>query len=234
MDRGTSNLCRRDRGGCPRLERLLCRSQRRLRHTDFRFGPITLFTQATPPEGVTFDVGGSTSGSGPIGGVQAGFNLQHGSFVFGIEGDIQYAGIDADQVMLADFPQSNDTTTVDLRLSSFGTIRGRVAVVADRLLAYATGGLAIGHLDATVRVTDLGGYDESDSDAHTHYGYAVGGGVEYALTGNWTAKAEYLYANFGPETYNLVFPTPSSGDFEASSSADFSLHLVRLGVNYNF
>lgn len=197
---------------------------------EFRFGPITL------DPGGTFDVFGSPAGAGWIGGGQAGVNLQHGSLVFGIEGDIQYAGVDADRSIIDGFPNpgQGDVTTVDLRLSSFGTVRGRVGVAVDRWLAFATGGLVIGHAEGVVNVTDAGTYDQTASDANTHYGYAVGGGVEYALNGNWSIKGEYLYTSFGAQTYELSFPIPGPSTIDASIPLDFSMHVIRLGLNYNF
>ena len=35
------------------------------------------------------------------------------------------------------------------------------------------------------------------SFTHTRVGYTVGGGVEYAITNNWSLRAEYRYSDFG-------------------------------------
>jgi outer membrane immunogenic protein len=57
-------------------------------------------------------------------------------------------------------------------------------------------------------------------------GFAVGGGVEKMLSQNWSAKAEYLYLNFGSHT------------FLAGTGFDTNIKLqdniVRLGLNYKF
>jgi outer membrane immunogenic protein len=52
-------------------------------------------------------------------------------------------------------------------------------------------------------------------------GWTAGGGVEYALSLNWSVKAEYLYVNYqdqtiGPGTFTLIE------------------NIVRGGVNYRF
>ncbi len=39
------------------------------------------------------------------------------------------------------------------------------------------------------------------SASDTHVGWTAGGGVEWALVDNWTAKVEYLYLELGNETY---------------------------------
>ncbi|NJM35272.1 MAG: porin family protein [Rhodomicrobium sp.] len=57
-------------------------------------------------------------------------------------------------------------------------------------------------------------------------GYAIGGGVEYALSSNWTMKAEYLYMNFGEEN--------TSNDDDDTFKHETDLHTVKFGVNYKF
>jgi outer membrane immunogenic protein len=106
---------------------------------------------------------------GFVGGAQAGYNYQIGSFVVGLEGDIQYADFGGDDVVLS------DGSVVDFNSSDwFGTVRARAGVAFDRALIYATGGFAFAD-DAT--------------------GWTVGGGLEYAFTNNLSAKIEGLYVN---------------------------------------
>jgi outer membrane immunogenic protein len=106
---------------------------------------------------------------GFVGGAQAGYNYQIGSFVVGLEGDIQYADFGGDDVVLS------DGSVVDFNNSDwFGTVRARAGVAFDRALIYATGGFAFAD-DAT--------------------GWTVGGGLEYAFTNNLSAKIEGLYVN---------------------------------------
>jgi outer membrane immunogenic protein len=106
---------------------------------------------------------------GFVGGAQAGYNYQIGSFVVGLEGDIQYADFGGEDVILS------DGSVVDFNNSDwFGTVRARAGVAFDRALIYATGGFAFAD-DAT--------------------GWTVGGGLEYAFTNNLSAKIEGLYVN---------------------------------------
>ena len=106
---------------------------------------------------------------GFVGGAQVGYNYQIGSFVVGLEGDIQYADFGREGAFVV------DGTTYDVDNSDwFGTVRARAGVAFDRALIYATGGFAFA------------------DDAN---GWTVGGGVEYAFTNNLSAKIEGLYVN---------------------------------------
>jgi outer membrane immunogenic protein len=106
---------------------------------------------------------------GFVGGAQVGYNYQIGSFVVGLEGDIQYADFGREGAFVV------GGTTYDVDNSDwFGTVRARAGVAFDRALIYATGGFAFA--------------DEAT-------GWTVGGGVEYAFTNNLSAKIEGLYVN---------------------------------------
>src|ERR1700682_5599610 len=75
-----------------------------------------------------------TKPSGFAGGVQAGYNWQTGSWVFGVEGDIQATGAED---TFAPWKFANPW---------FGTVRGRVGYTVGNVLLYGTGGLAFGEL----------------------------------------------------------------------------------------
>ena len=42
------------------------------------------------------------------------------------------------------------------------------------------------------------------SESRTSAGWAAGAGMEVALTGNWTARAEYLYVDLSSSAYALT------------------------------
>ena len=56
----------------------------------------------------------------------------------------------------------------------------------------------------------------------TKAGYALGGGIEAALSGPWTAKVEYLYVDLG------------SGPTVGGVNSDFHNNIIRAGLNYRF
>jgi outer membrane immunogenic protein len=105
-------------------------------------------------------------------------------------------------------------TSCETRNDWLGTVRGRLGYAFDRFLPYVTGGLAVGGVKTSV----AGFGDSSDTKA----GWTVGGGIEAAIAGPWTAKVEYLYVDLG------------SSDTVLGSSADFRTNIVRAGLNYRF
>jgi len=148
-------------------------------------------------------------------GATLGYNKQFGSFVAGVEADISYIDLDS-RISGASDPYGFGFATT-ASANYFATVRGRLGYAIDRVLIYGTGGVAFSDLE----VVTPGGR----VDANT-VGYTVGGGVEYAFSQRFTAKAEYLYADFGDERTAVL------GGFNAST--DFNLHLVRIGLNYKF
>lgn len=152
-------------------------------------------------------------------GVQAGYNFQSDNLLLGVEGDFNY--LDAgDDLFLAGKPNAEWESDHDW----FATIRARAGLVADEALFYITGGVAF--LDATYKLTAVGIDDSSSSDVLV--GWTIGGGVEYALSEDWSAKIEYLYADFESVDDDIATFT------NISASADPSLHVVRAGINYHF
>jgi outer membrane immunogenic protein len=126
--------------------------------------------------------------SGFVGGVQAGYNWQSGSFVFGLEGDIQAT---AAEETFAPWKFSNPW---------FGTVRGRAGYAFNNVLFFGTGGLAFGELRATTF-----GLTES----HTNAGWTLGAGAEMGIDRNWSAKIEYLYVDLANS--NFVITGASNG-----------------------
>ena len=182
----------------------------------------------------------STDIDGILGGVQAGVNWQTNGFVFGIEGDISYSGMDGTSTfgLLPLFgggfdPGSSQTVTAEM--DWFGTLRLRSGITAgERFLIYATGGLAVGHVEYSV-VTDFVGapfrYLGSSSD--TEVGWTVGAGGELAAGNGWSLKGEYLYFDLGGPTI-VASPVAPNPPFQVQTSHDLTGHIVRIGVNRKF
>jgi len=157
---------------------------------------------------------GSFDLSGGMVGGTAGFNWQSGPLVLGIEGDLDWSSIDG--------TRTNALCTLGCKTANswLGTVRGRVGYSFDRIMPYLTGGLAFGNVKALSP-----GFD---GVADTNAGWTVGAGLEVAIMGHWTAKAEYLYVNLGDIKCGL------NCGFQTGDNVDFRTHLLRGGINYRF
>jgi outer membrane immunogenic protein len=158
------------------------------------------------------NLGGGIGGdvTGVIFGGQLGYNWQFGQWVFGVETDIQYSGQD-DNFFVGIVP-------VKQSLDWFGTFRGRIGYAMwDRWLPYFTGGLAYGG-----RTFSALGVNVDD----TSVGWAIGVGVDYAITPAWSARLEYLHIS-------LDSFTPVIGG-TAVSLGRLDNDIIRGALNYRF
>jgi outer membrane immunogenic protein len=173
-------------------------------------------------------LGESFSIDGWFAGGQIGYNWQAAGspWVFGIELDSQWANIEKkESAALGAGVVANAFSTLDY----FGTARLRLGYAWDRAMLYGTGGLAWGSNEIGFGITAPGGFAASAASSNTHVGWTVGGGVEWALVDNWTAKVEYLYVKLDNETYFA-----GSGTNGLGFDADLDVHTVKVGLNYRF
>ena len=166
------------------------------------------------------------SPQGGFGGAQAGYNWQTGSvlgpIVFGVEADIQGAGLSDDRTTFSDFAGSRNYSQ---KLDWFGTARGRIGIANGPVLSYVTAGFAYANVKTNASGT-FGGLTNTFSNERTAGGWVVGSGVEAALGGNWTGKIEYLYLNLGnrSDIATLGATTPIQTELREN--------IFRVGLNY--
>jgi outer membrane immunogenic protein len=165
---------------------------------------------------------GSSTGNfniqGPLAGGTLGANFQTGQFVFGIEGDGDWSNIKGSESASNAVCPGCQTANTWL-----ATLRARAGVAWDRVLLYGTAGGAAGSINATgAGIT---------STSNSEFGWTAGGGLEYGITDNVTAKIEYLYVNLQNGSFSCP-ATCTGGPFTGSVSFDTSL--VRAGLNFKF
>jgi outer membrane immunogenic protein len=171
---------------------------------------------------------------GAIGGAQVGYNWQTSNFmgfgnvVFGIEADIQAAGLKDDRTCILLCVAGGPSATIENKIDWFGTVRGRVGLATGSVLTYFTGGLAYGSVKTNITET-VAGTATGIGMSGTRTGWTIGSGVEAALGGNWTGKIEYLYVDLGKQDATYVL----TGVGHAYTS-DIRQHIFRAGVNYRF
>ncbi|HEV3500068.1 MAG TPA: outer membrane beta-barrel protein [Bradyrhizobium sp.] len=96
-------------------------------------------------------------------------------------------------------------------------------------MLYVTGGAAFGGVEETDTVPAVA----AASFHQSRSGWTAGGGIETHISGNWTAKLEYLHIDLGSTTNMFAF---QSGGFPFAFSTSSSLRddIVRAGLNYKF
>jgi outer membrane immunogenic protein len=192
--------------------------------------PQALLAGAYIPGGAKFDKGGFT------GGGQLGYNYQIGSLVVGLETDIQYVDRDETITRAAQPNPFIATTTYHSKLDYLGTVRGRIGYAFDRWMIYATGGLAYGDVTSGYALTTTTNTALVSARGATETGYAIGGGVEYAMpmfnlgSSAATIKVEYLHYDLGKRTVTtLSFGVPVFAN-RFKNEGD----IVRAGLNWKF
>ncbi len=151
------------------------------------------------------DTGGvKTDQNGFSGGVFAGYNMQSGNFVYGVEGDLGRSGA------------NNDNAGIQAEQGIFGSLRARAGVAFDPFMLYGTAGVAAAN-------TTLN--DGTNKDDQNLVGYTLGVGADAALTENVFGRVEYRFSDYGKKDFNLGGATVSSG---------FDEHSVRAGIGMKF
>jgi outer membrane immunogenic protein len=195
---------------------------------------------STPPELFTL------SPAGWLGGGQIGYNWQPNSnWVFGVEADGQWTGQKDSVCIFACLtgggpgPGEILGLTVEQQIRWLATLRGRVGYAQQGWLWYVTGGAAWAglrendtHFTGSTSLNIL--QQASGSFSDTRSGWTLGGGIETALAGNWSAKLEYLYVGLGDITNVFAFPNPPGATFFETVHSQVHDHIVRVGLNYRF
>ena len=170
----------------------------------------------TAPEGCHDATGGTAGG-------QIGYRWQAGTWVFGLEGQGNWA----------DFKGSNLSqqflgVTNQSRIDAFGLFTGQVGYAWNNVLLYVKGG---GAVVADRYRTFFAGALASSSNDDTHWGGTVGAGLEYGFAPNWSAGIEYDHLFM--QDHTATFTTPV-GLFFKNDRIRQDVDLVTVRVNYKF
>ncbi|MGH6847653.1 MAG: outer membrane protein [Methylocella sp.] len=188
----------------------------------------------------TLGLASGSFGEGPqrvIGGGHVGYNLQYNRWVLGLEGYVDGTSLRKTVgVPLAASDGVTGSMTASSNAGVQASVRGRIGVAWDRVLLYGTGGVAVtsfntSYTDSTGFFTGVSGTNATISI--TRAGYTFGGGIEYAVTNNWSVQAEYRYSNFGhTNDYPFAAAIPNGGFLFAQHYLKESQ--VQVGCSYRF
>lgn len=133
-----------------------------------------------------------------IGGVHVGYNHQfQNNFVLGALADVNF--LDWERRM--GITDGDNILGVSQSVNFLGTLRARAGFAADRVLFYATGGLAVGGVESKAFQNNT----VLSSDRDTRFGYTIGGGLEFLAADNFSIGAEYLHTDLENDNDNLKF-----------------------------
>lgn len=189
---------------------------------------------------------GSGNDNNWTGGGQVGFNWQAGVVVWGVEADFQSFSLGVSRTVSGPFPAAvtNFNVTTGYNTDWLFTARGRLGwTVTPTALLYATGGVAVTELQVTNQFIDnaagVVGVNTfgTSSASSTRTGWTLGAGLEVALGGNWTAKGEYLYLDFGSALTTAAALNGAAGTNPnrlTTVGGDLTAQIVRFGLNYKF
>ncbi|MDO9061657.1 MAG: outer membrane beta-barrel protein, partial [Bradyrhizobium sp.] len=194
----------------------------------------------------------NTRTAGLLGGGQIGYNYQlENRFVLGVEGDASWADIKGGRTCGTDTGLDANGIpggfspfflTCNSRLNWLASATARLGYAWDRSLLYVKGGAAFTNetvsancivgpfnVPGNIRTCNnqAGALINSISTSANRVGWTIGFGGEFALTANWSAKAEYNYMDFGSRT-----ALASDGTTFLTSRTD--LQVTKVGLNYRF
>lgn len=179
----------------------------------------------------------STDGSGAVGGGQFGFNYQIGAVVIGAETDLSATRLGGSQTSAANPAGTRFTTHAQNELSMLGTVRARAGFVLGDFMIYGSGGYAYGLIDQKGSIapdtpTTVSGATGSRSGLAS--GWALGGGVEYAILPGMTLRLDYTHYDLGNQKLNLLDYTGLAPTQYAVMRARTSGDIVKAGFNFGF
>jgi outer membrane immunogenic protein len=160
---------------------------------------------------------GSHNATGGTVGGQIGYRSQTGQWVFGVEGQGNWADFSGDNIS-ALFPADRNRSKID----AFGLITGQIGYAWNNVLVYVKGGAAV--VSDKFEVFSTAG-PLLGSTSQTRWGGTVGAGLEYGFTPNWSVGVEYNHIFLADKDVTLPVGTDRIRQ-------DVDMGLVRL--NYKF
>jgi outer membrane immunogenic protein len=182
--------------------------------------------------GGTFVGDGCHKATGAVAGGQAGYRTERNGWVFGLEAQADWSGLNGSRVSNAFFFAAPGDAINRTRIDVFGLLTGQVGYAWSHTLVYLKGGAAV----LTGRYTDV--FAPSGlvgvTASQNRFGEAVGAGIEYGFAPNWSFGVEYDHLFMG--TQNFAFSTTGNVAVAAAPTDRIrqDIDLVTARINYVF
>ena len=180
------------------------------------FGP-TPFTTAVSE--------GCHSATGGLVGGQIGFRWQSANFVFGVEGQGDWADLKGSNTS-----QFIAGATNQSRVNGIGLVTGQVGYAWNNVLWYVKGGAAVTG-DSYRGITTVTGL-LVDHASESRWGGAIGTGLEFGFAPNWSVGVEYDHLFMGSRT--VSFPLVTTGTLSRIDNIKQDVDMGTLRVNYRW
>ena len=179
---------------------------------------------STTAGGVFVVAEGCHDATGGVAGGQIGYRWQAGTWVFGLEGQGDWADLRGSNISVA-FPAFRNTSKID----AFGLFTGQIGVAWNNVLLYVKGGGAVPGDRFAVNTT-IGNVLAATATDQTRWGGAVGAGLEFGFAPGWSAGVEYDHLFMQDKT--TTFTTPTGAFFTDRIRQD--VDLVTARINYRW
>jgi outer membrane immunogenic protein len=168
---------------------------------------------------------GCASRSGGVFGGQLGYRWQSGQFVFGLEGQGDWANLSGSRVSVF-----NPFFSTGVKVDAVGLFTGQIGYAWNASLLYLKGGAATTRNRFDVWTTASGVNVATASS--NRWGGTVGVGWEYGFAPNWSAGIEYdhLFMGDSNNSFSVANPLLAGAANRISQDVD----MVTLRVNYRF
>ncbi|OAF12143.1 outer membrane protein [Bradyrhizobium neotropicale] len=162
---------------------------------------------------------------GTIGG-QIGYRWQKAHWVFGLEGQGNWADFKGSNVSVARPAFTNQT-----RIDGFGLFTGQLGYAVNSLLFYGKTGAAVARDKYDTFVPGVPA-TVFNSVNQTRWGYAVGFGIEYGFAENWSVGGEYDHVFLGH--HSADFATVPGGLLARTDRIGQDIDIGVIRVNYRW
>jgi outer membrane immunogenic protein len=169
-----------------------------------------------------------------------GYNRQFNKWVVGIEASAAYVWLD-DADNTGSFSVPGSISTFQNVHTSFDTnylltVGPRIGYAYCKWLPYVTGGLAVGDIDFEQRIIESDiGFQEGGSVSDTRLGWMVGGGLQYAITDHWSARAQYQFIDLGSVDFDSVGgPAAFDAGYVGNHEVRLREHNASFAIIYGF
>jgi opacity protein-like surface antigen len=183
------------------------------------------------PQNVLGGIGDRIPMGGGLAGGQIGTNYQVGALVYGLQAAGSWTQIEGTYTCFAGNPNlAVGAQGCGTKAGPLGTVTGRIGYAAGRTLYFADAGLGWGH--STFQLNFAGAAPGQLAVANAdRWGWTIGGGIEQALTREWSIVGEYKYVDLGSATISFA-GVPLALAQVATEAINQRYHLLMLGLNY--